>query len=97
MKEMKNINKKNFDKITKYAKVNSTDIVVTFVLDSITKFLSGDSKATFIGQGAPYFVDAEDLQLQIRKADHGALDKEIIEKMMQRMCGGQNSDGGDIT
>jgi hypothetical protein len=82
MKEMKNINKKNFDKITKYAKVNSTDIVVTFVLDSITKFLSGDSKATFIGQGAPYFVNAEDLQLQIRKADHGALDKEIIEKMM---------------
>jgi hypothetical protein len=63
IKEMKNFNKKNFDKITKYAKTNSTDFVVTFVMDSITKFLSGDSKATFIGQGAPYFVDADDLQM----------------------------------
>lgn len=97
MKEMKNITKKNFEKITKYAKVHSTDIVVTFVLDSMTKFLTGDSKATFIGQGAPFYTSAEDLQLSIRKADHGALEKEVIEVMMQRMCGGQNSDGGDIT
>ena len=49
IKEMKNISKKNFNKITMYSKVNSTDIVVTFLLDSITKFLSGDAKATFIG------------------------------------------------
>jgi len=46
---MKNISKKNFNKITMYSKVNSTDIVVNFLIDSITKFLSGDSKATFIG------------------------------------------------
>ena len=88
MKEMKNINKKNFDKITKFAKVHSTDVVVTFVLDSMTKFLTGDSKATFIGQGASFFTNADELQLSIRKADHGSLDKEVIEVMMQRMCGG---------
>lgn len=88
MKEMKNITKKNFDKITKFAKVHSTDVVVTFVLDSMTKFLTGDSKATFIGQGASFFTNADELQLSIRKADHGSLDKEVIEVMMQRMCGG---------
>ena len=49
MKEMKNITKKNFEKITKFARTNSTDVVVTFVLDSMTKFLTGDSKATFVG------------------------------------------------
>lgn len=62
MKEMRNIDKKNFEKITKYAKVHATDIVTSFVLDSLTKFLTGDSKATFIGQGAPYFTSADDLQ-----------------------------------
>lgn len=82
MKEMKNITQKNFEKITKYAKVHSTDIVVTFVLDSMTKFFTGDSKATFVGQGALYFTNAEDLQQAVRKSDHGALDKENIEVMM---------------
>ena len=97
MKEMRNIDKKNFEKITKYAKVHATDIVTSFVLDSLTKFLTGDSKATFIGQGAPYFTSADDLQQAIRKVDHSGLEKEVVEIMMQRMCGGQNSDGGDIT
>jgi hypothetical protein len=35
--------------------------------------------------------------MQIRKANYGAIEKEVIEKMMQRMCGGQSSEGGDIT
>jgi hypothetical protein len=61
-KELKNINKKNFEKITKYAKVHPGDQVVTFLLDSLTKFFSGDAKATFVSQGAPYFTSADDLQ-----------------------------------
>jgi hypothetical protein len=61
MKEMKNINRKNFTKIVKYVNLNSTDVVVTFVLDSFTKFFTGDAKATYIGQGAPYFINADDL------------------------------------
>ena len=58
----KNISKTNFVKITKYAKVHAGDQVVTFLLDSFTKFLSGDVKATFVSQGAPYFTSADDLQ-----------------------------------
>jgi len=49
MKEMKSINRKNFTKIVKYVNLNSTDVVVTFVLDSFTKFFTGDAKATYIG------------------------------------------------
>lgn len=97
MKEMKNINAKNLSRIIKYANVHSTDVVVTFVLDSFTKFFTADAKASYIGQGAPFFVNADDLQLQIRKADYGALDKQAIEVMMTRIAGGQKSDGGDIT
>jgi len=87
-KELKNISKNNFVKITKYAKVHAGDQVVTFLLDSFTKFLSGDAKATFVSQGAPYFTSADDLQQHIRNLDHGALEKEIIENMMLRIAGG---------
>ncbi len=49
MKEMKNINAKNLSRIIKYANVHSTDVVVTFLLDSFTKFFTCDSKASYIG------------------------------------------------
>ena len=61
MKEMKNINAKNLSRIIKYANVHSTDVVVTFVLDSFTTFFTCDAKASYIGQGAPFFVNADDL------------------------------------
>jgi hypothetical protein len=49
MKEIKNINAKNLSRIIKYANVHSTDVVVTFVLDSFTKFFTCDAKASYIG------------------------------------------------
>lgn len=49
IKEMLNVNKKNFKKITNYAQEIETDVVVNFLVDSITKFLCCDDKATFLG------------------------------------------------
>lgn len=82
MKEIKNINHKNIKKITKFTEIFSTDVVTTFVLDSLTKFFTGDSKATYIGQGAAYFMNADDFQLNVRKTDYMSLEKEVIEVMM---------------
>lgn len=44
---MKNITKKNLTKIKKFASSNENDLVVTFVLDSLTKFFTANGKATF--------------------------------------------------
>lgn len=52
------------------------------MLDSLTKFFTGDSKATYIGQGAAYFMNADDFQLNVRKTDYLSLEKEVIEVMM---------------
>lgn len=61
-KEMKNISKQNLTKIKAFATKNDNDLVVSFLLDSLTKFMTGDDKSTYLGQGVQYFDNADDLQ-----------------------------------
>lgn len=95
-KEMKNINKKNLAAIKGYIQKNPSDKVVSFVLDSLTKFFVGLSSATYAQQGSTFFTSVEDLQQNIRKVDHGKLESDVIKAMMTKMCGGDGSDGGEI-
>lgn len=61
-KEMKNIDKKNLAAIKNYIQSNSTDNVVAFVLDSMTKFFTGSSTATYAQQGQSFFTNVDELQ-----------------------------------
>lgn len=61
-KEMKSIDKKNLAAIKNYIQSNSTDNVVAFVLDSMTKFFTGSSTATYAQQGQSYFTNVDELQ-----------------------------------
>lgn len=95
-KEMKAIDKKNLAAIKSFIQKESNDKVISFVLDSMTKFFAGDANATYASSGSTYFTNVEDLQQNIRKVDHGKLDSDVIKGMMAAMCGGEGSDGGDI-
>lgn len=46
-KEMKSINKKNLTAIKGYIQKNPNDNVISFVLDSMTKFFTGSATATY--------------------------------------------------
>jgi hypothetical protein len=48
---MKNITKQNLAKIKTFAGKNENDPVVSFLLDSLTKFITGEEKSTYLGQG----------------------------------------------
>jgi hypothetical protein len=52
---MRGIDKKNLDKIKKFSAKNADDIVVNFILDSLTKFFTANKSATYSSQGAVYF------------------------------------------
>ncbi len=58
---MKNINKNNLVKIKSYYNKRQDDKVVSFVLDSLTKFLDGNNTATYQANGLSYFTSADDL------------------------------------
>lgn len=95
-KEMKNINKKNLTAIKGFIQKNPDDNVISFVLDSMTKFFTGSATATYAQQGQSFFSSSDDLQQNIRKIDHGKLESDVIKIMMAKMCGGEGSDGGEI-
>lgn len=95
-KEMKGINKKNLAKIKSFYSKKQDDKVVSFVLDSLTKFLDGNQTATYQANGLSYFTSADDLQQNIRKVDHGCIPDKDLQEMMKKMCGGDQSDGGEI-
>ena len=70
--------------------------MVSFILDSMTKFFVGLPTATYESQGAEFFTNAEDLQQTIRKLDHGLLDFSVIKEMMTKMCGGEGAAGSGL-
>lgn len=93
---MKNINKSNLAKIKSYYNKKQDDKIVSFVLDSMTKFLDGNNTATYQANGLSYFTTADDLQQNIRKVDHSCIPDKDLQEIMKKMCGGDNSDGGEI-
>jgi hypothetical protein len=96
-KEMKNFTKKNLDKIKSLIATDSNDKVTKFLLDSMTQIMVGDKTASYSSQGSALFINVEDLQQNIRKVNYGKLESDIIQGMMVRLCGSENSDGGDIS
>ena len=52
---MRGIDKKNIEKIKKFSAKNADDIVVNFILDSLTKFFTADKSATYSSKGTIYF------------------------------------------
>lgn len=94
---MKGIDKKNLAAIKKFHAQNDTDKVVSFILDSLTRFMKGEPNATYNQAGAALFVNVDDLQQNIRKINHSALDAKTLDDMMVQMTGRGNQDIGDVT
>ena len=70
--------------------------MVSFILDSMTKFFVGSPTATYESQGAEFFTNADDLQQTIRKLDHSCLEFNVIKEMMTKMCGGEGAAGSGL-
>lgn len=93
MKESKSINNANLAKLRSFASKNPNDRVTSFVLDSMTRFMSADSRAKY---HAPYFVTEQECQTSIKNADYASLDKCAIEDIMERITPECDGKGGDI-
>ncbi len=88
---------KNLQQIKTAANKDSTDLVITFLLDSMTKLFTGDKDATYATKGQPFFANIHDLTLAISRVDHGRLELALVREMMHSMCGGDGEDGGNIS
>jgi hypothetical protein len=89
---MKAINKKNLQAIKAYHKNNDADAVITFVLNSMTKFIMGDSKVSYGQAGAPLFASVDELSQNIRKTDHSKMDTADIQAIMRDIVGDEKSE-----
>jgi len=86
-KEMKGITKKSLSAIKSYYNKNDNDKVVCFALDSMTKFIRGDSKVTYGLGGAVLFANVDELQQNIRKTDHSKMETAEIQEIMRLIVG----------
>jgi len=88
---------KNLQQIKSVANKDSTDLVIIFLLDSMTKLFTGDKNSTYATKGQPFFANIHDFTLAISKVDHGRLEPALVREMMHNMCGGDGEDGGNIS
>lgn len=65
---------KNLQQIKTAANKDSTDLVITFLLDSFTKLFTGDKDTTYATKGKPFFANIHDFTLAISRVDHGRLE-----------------------
>lgn len=93
-KEMKNIDKKRFEKVTRQMQMNS-DPHVGFVMDNLSRFLAEDEKSSYNATSDKYWSSHESFVEHMRKVDHTKMTKEWCEQLMKDITGG-NSEGGAV-
>jgi len=74
-------------KVTRAVVSNGDEKVGHFLLDSLTKFITGNGEAKFLDNGQAFFESVEILDGHIRKIEHLNLEKKVIEEMMQKITG----------
>lgn len=92
-KEIKAVDKKNLEKITRAAMRN--DNVAYFLLDTIAQFIKGSPDASY-ASSREFFETPDAFLVAARKVDALALDKYHIENIMKRITGESSQGNGDI-
>lgn len=87
MKEFKGVTPDKLSRVTKNVRDNGDEEVGIFLLDSLTKFFTGNPDSTYISDGQDFFKTVDDFDTAIRKLDHLSLEKKVIEQMMQKITG----------
>jgi len=94
-KELKGVEKPLFDKVQRQVRVGGGGMVGTFLFDTLAQFLTGQASATMRTAEAQ-LRSFESFQAAIRKVQHLALDKAVIEGVMKRITGeAQGAKGAD--
>lgn len=57
------------------------------MLNSLTQFITGNADATYVKHGQEFFKSVDELDTNLRRVDHLALEKKVIEQMMQKITG----------
>jgi len=94
-KEMKACEKKNLEQIKKYHAKNPNDQVVSFVLNELTRFISGKQTATFAEANQGIFDSVEVFYEMIRSINPTALPYDNAKDVMIKI-GGTDGNQGEI-
>lgn len=92
-KEMKGIHTASLTKIKAFASKHPNDRVVSFILDNMTRFMSGGKHSKYHAQ---LFANENDCHNAIKCADYGCMDKCAIEAVMNGLLPGVDGEGGAI-